>query len=286
VTTLFPPEFDAPPLPDDPERDRVVGWLRRRTTEPAALFGRVLRRSLDEVLDGPRTGRWDFAQLEKTEKTYVGTKVEIVLRTALGLERGAHMDLDVDGMPVDIKWAMNSGWQIPREAVGHLCLCIGGLAGMTRFQVGVVRCLPEYLNAGENRDGKKTLSSAGRAAMAMVVRSAAIPSNFVAEMDPAIRSHVMSQRSGQDRVRALFQALPYVAIPRDAISTVARTPGDPIRRTRADKWRSDPLGGLRALNGKSQGKIIAALGLPKIAANEWIAVPQLDIDSLPFEVRF
>src|SRR3954451_25044869 len=126
------------PLPistPDSELEQVVDWLMRRTGDPVAFFGGVLRQSLDEVLDGPRTGRWDFAQLEKTEKTYVGTKVEIVLRTALGLERGAALDLDIEGVPVDIKWAMNSGWQIPREAVGHLCLCIGGLSSMTRFQV-------------------------------------------------------------------------------------------------------------------------------------------------------
>ena len=43
-----------------------------------ATFGHAIRQSIDEVLDGPRTGRWGFEQLEKTEKTYVGTKLEIV----------------------------------------------------------------------------------------------------------------------------------------------------------------------------------------------------------------
>jgi plasmid stabilization system protein ParE len=90
--------------------------------DPVEAFGNAIRQSIDEVLDGPRTGRWDFDQLEKTEKTYVGTKLEIVVRTALGLEPGPKLDLEVDGIDVDVKWGMNSGWQIPREAVDQLCL--------------------------------------------------------------------------------------------------------------------------------------------------------------------
>src|SRR3954451_9401956 len=112
------------PLPistPDSELEQVVDWLMRRTGDPVAFFGGVLRQSIDEVLDGPRTGRWDFAQLEKTEKTYVGTKVEIVVRDALGLERGPKLDLEIEGHHVDTKWAMNSAWQIPREAFEELC---------------------------------------------------------------------------------------------------------------------------------------------------------------------
>ncbi|MFN8151440.1 MAG: NaeI family type II restriction endonuclease [Solirubrobacterales bacterium] len=67
------------PTSDDPALDSVVAWLREATApDPERLFGGVIRQSIDEVLDGPRTGRWGFEQLEKTEKTYVGTKIEIV----------------------------------------------------------------------------------------------------------------------------------------------------------------------------------------------------------------
>ena len=43
-----------------------------------------------------------------------------------------------------------------QEAIGHLCLCVGGLKGLTQFQVGLVRCRPEFLNVGQNRDRKRT----------------------------------------------------------------------------------------------------------------------------------
>src|SRR6478609_317671 len=111
----------------DPGLNLVAARLRKLAgPDPVRLFGEAIRQSIDEVLDGPRTGRWDFLHLEKTEKTYVGTKIEIVVRTALGLEPGPNLDLEIEGIDVDIKWAMNSQWQIPREAVGQLCLCIGG----------------------------------------------------------------------------------------------------------------------------------------------------------------
>src|ERR1700760_2481825 len=91
---------------EDPALEVVAARIQELAgPDPIQTFGQAIRRSIDEVLDGPRTGRWGFEQLEKTEKTYVGTKLEIVLRTALGLEPGPRLDLEVDGVDVDVKWA-------------------------------------------------------------------------------------------------------------------------------------------------------------------------------------
>ena len=38
------------------------------------------RAAIDEVIDTARSGRFYFTELEKTEKTYLGTKFEILLR--------------------------------------------------------------------------------------------------------------------------------------------------------------------------------------------------------------
>lgn len=253
--------------------------------DPAAVFGRAIRQSIDEVLDGPRTGRWDFAQLEKTEKTYVGTKIEIVVRSALELERGPRLDLEIEGHDVDTKWAMNSVWQIPREAVGQLCLCIGGLNGLTRFQVGVARCAEEHLNSGRNRDQKRTLSASGRATMVLIVEPTELPTNFVAEMDPAIREEVMAQPTIQARVAFLFHRLPYTPIPRGAVATVARTTGDPMRRVRADAGADDPLQGMRIFSSKYGKREIEALGHRPMEPDHFMSVPQSDLGALPPATR-
>jgi len=50
------------------------------------IVAKELRRALDEVIDGPRTGRYSVEQLEKTEKTYIGTKVEILIRCSVSCD--------------------------------------------------------------------------------------------------------------------------------------------------------------------------------------------------------
>jgi hypothetical protein len=180
---------------------------------------------------------------------------------------------------------MNSVWQIPKEAVGEICLCLGGLSNMAQFQVGVVRCTEERLNAGKNRDQKRTLSAAGRAAMAFLVEPTELPAGFLAEMDPEIREKAMAQTSIQARVATLFGLLPYTPIPRGAVATVARTTGDPMRRVRADTRAGDPLQGMEILSTKFDKKLVEALGRPPMEPDHFMSVPQSDIDALPASTR-
>jgi hypothetical protein len=272
--------------PRDPEWVVVEAAVRALAgPDLERTFSVAIRRSIDEVLDGERTGRWDFDQLEKTEKTYVGTKFEIVLRTALGLDRGPLLDLEIEGEPVDIKWAMNSSWQIPIEAVNRLCLCVGGLKAMSRFQAGLVRCRPEYLNTGSNRDGKRTLSAAGRDAMTVLVPSAPFPPNFVAEMDPVLRVEITEEKTIQARITKLFKLLPRTPIPRSAVTTIARTPGDPMRRLRADSHADDSRDGMEILSAKYGNDVLTALGYPRLGKDEFMSVPRVEIDAIPAEKR-
>lgn len=249
--------------------------------DPAKKFGQAVRQAIDEVLDGPRTGRCRLAELAKTEKTYVGTKVEIVVRTSLGLEQGPVLDLEIEGHPVDIKWAMNSVWQIPQEAIGQLCLCIGGLGDVSQFQVGLVRCDEALLNRGENRDRKRTLSAAGRAEMSFLVPPSPLPVNFVEQMDPETRAAVMGEPTIQARVTRLFTLLPRTPIPRSAITTVARTTGDPLRRVRADAWAGNPLGDMKILSATYGNPAVEALGYRPLERDEFMSVPIAEIDALP-----
>lgn len=253
--------------------------------DPVEKFGRAIRQAIDEVLDGPRTGRCRLAELAKTEKTYVGTKVEIVVRTSLGLERGPILDLEIEGHPVDIKWAMNSVWQIPQEAIGQLCLCIGGLEDISRFQVGLIRCNEERLNLGENRDRKRTLSAVGRSEMSLLVPSSPLPVNFVERMDHEKRIAVMGEPTIQTRVTRLFTLLPRIPIPRNAIATVARTTGDPMRRVRADAWAGNPLGEIKILSARYGNPVVEALEYPRLERDEFMSVPKAEIDALPDSKR-
>jgi hypothetical protein len=278
--------FQQPGGSRDEELEFVLDRLSGLSgPDPEALFARAIRQSIDEVLDGPRTGRWDFGQLEKTEKTYVGTKMEIIVRTALGLERGRLLDLDIEGVPVDIKWAMNSDWQIPREAVDRLCLCIGGIRKMSHFVVGLIRCSEDVLNAGKNQDKKRTISAAGKGSMRFLVTPASLPPNFLATLDAHLRDEILAGRDRQDRVTRLFQLVPRMPIPRTAIATVARTTGDPMRRVRADASREDQLGGMQVLSAKYGNQVVEALGYPRLGRDEFMSVPRDEIRDLSCEAR-
>ena len=201
------------------------------------------------------------------------------------MTEGLVLDLEIEDEPVDIKWAMDSGWQIPEEAVDRLCLCVGGLKRMTQFQVILVRCRPKYLNAGQNRDRKRTLSAKGRAAMTSIVPPAPIPTNFVAEMDPSLRAVITGEATIQERVTRLFLVLPKTPIPRSAVATVARTTGDPMRRVRADSRAGDPLAGMQILSAKYGNSILEALGYPRLGGDEFMSVPKSEIEAMPEEKR-
>src|SRR5271156_3851174 len=48
----------------------------------------LLRQAIDEVIDPARSKRFFLKDLEKTEKAYIGTKVEILIRNHLKLNTG------------------------------------------------------------------------------------------------------------------------------------------------------------------------------------------------------
>src|ERR1017187_6617592 len=93
------------PLPygddDDPELSAVEAELHR-LDPTGAQVARVLRDTLDQIYDGQRTGRWNYNQLYKTEKTHVGTLVEINLHRQFGFAEGSVTDRARDpvGNPV------------------------------------------------------------------------------------------------------------------------------------------------------------------------------------------
>jgi hypothetical protein len=282
-----PTNLGSPSAAIDTGVCEIADWLCSKANGDVEGFFRALvRQAIDEVLDGPRTGRWEFGQLETAERAYVGTKIEIIVRAALELERGSVMDLEILGHPVDVKWSMTSAWQIPEEAIGHICLCLGGLRGLSRFQVGVIRCNAEVLNLGQNKDSKTTITAARRRElMVMLVDAAPLPANFVARIQPSTRSRILAGRTIQERVTALFTELQAVPIPRDAVRTVARTQGDPMRRLRMDAHAADSLGGLRILSAHYGNGIVEALGYPRLHGDEFMGVPESDLDQLAESAR-
>lgn len=218
----------------DPFLDAVFDELAG-IPDLALKVGKGLRKSFDEVIDGPRTGRFQLSQLEKTEKTYIGTKVEIIVRSELDLARGKVLDNLIAGNEVDTKFSLTGAWMIPREAVGQICLLIKGDDDTGRASAGLLRMTPAVLTLGANQDGKKNVSAGGKQHIRWLFDGEDMPPNFLLKLNPATRAKVLAPTSGKQRLMALFRNVTGQIIPRSAILQVAQLQGDPLKRAREAK---------------------------------------------------
>lgn len=240
----------------------VVQWFRD-DPNMVSKFGAALRQSMDEVLDGQRTGRFDVETLEKTEKTYLGTKVEIVVRAAFNLARGRQrMDYHVAGHDIDSKFTSLNSWSIPTEAMGHLCLLTSANDRRREFNVGVVRITPDALNKGQNKDAKKkTLSKQGRERICWLAREAPLPENLLLSLPEETVGAIMKPRSGQQRINELLRLVRGRLIERTTAVTVARQ-ADGLKRCRDARAQLAPQG-IVVLGHQNESPILArALDLP------------------------
>jgi hypothetical protein len=254
----------------------VVDWFGGQGGDLAGRFRTVVRRAIDEVIDGGRTGRYSVDQLAKTEKTYIGTKIEHLVLNEFEIPRGDRLDALVADQEVDIKWSLSSQWEIPLEAVNELCLLIGASEQRNEFHVGIARCVPEHLGA-PNRDQKRKLTPARGSGIHWLVPTCHLPPNFFATVPPAVLAEIMKRPKGQTRVRALFELQTHRPIPRDAIETVAQQK-DPMRRIRSDKGAR--MGSVVVLSWKYRADTISRLGLAPIPKDCFISVPISEVEAL------
>lgn len=239
-------------------------------------IGHIIRQAYDEVIDMPRTRRWSLSNLASTEKTYIGTKVEILVQHWLGLERGVKLDLRIHGHDVDVKNTVSGNWMIPTEAVNEICLLISGDEPSARFSVGLIRASEAYLNAGKNKDGKRSISKKnGFGSIYWLVYEAELPKNFFYELEGTARDGILAETSGAARVRELFRRIPLTIVPRSAIEGVANQK-DALKRVRGNGGAREALlpEGLLILSGKYDAKLIRELDLPPMTNEQYISVPR------------
>ncbi len=232
------------------------------------------RSAIDEVIDTARSGRFFFSQLEKTEKTYLGTKFEILLRDWLQVPKGVRLDLLIGGREVDVKTtttATGNGWMIPPEAVDQFCVLLRVNEEDARCAVGLVRCRPDYLNRGTNRDAKATIASHARRNIWWLVSDFAYTPNFWDVVDATSRNEIMAERSGTRRLALLFERYQEIAISRVQIIAVAAQ-DDALKRVRRNGGARDILApkGIAILYSEIDRDVMLALGL-KFGFREFIS---------------
>ncbi len=251
-------------------------------------FSAMLREAIDSVIMTPKTGRRAYVELEKTEKTYIGTRVEIELRSLLKLPKGK-LDTIILGHDVDIKHTMGNNWMIPTEAVGHPCILVAADETKAKCYLGLIVAHPHYLTTGQNKDSKKTISAKGFENVLWIFNSIHYPPNFWRNVPNAVVQNIYLQTTGNGRVVELFKGMQQTVITRDVIEATAMQK-DFMRRIRADNKRGtrDILAkqGIILLNGHFDAPLISALGLPFCDTSEFISYTPKTMAELQKAVAF
>lgn len=240
----------------------------------------LLRTAIDEVVDAPRTKRFLLNETEKTEKTYLGTKVEILIRSYLGFEKGSILDMNVKGAEVDIKNTMGSNWSIPKENVGRPALLIRSSELHSVCDVGVGILHDSYLRAGENRDTKRGLAAAHFKDIWWILRQHPYPVNFWQLLTVKQRQQLISAGGGTNRLAALFELVQRRPISRTQVQALAQQ-HDYMKRIRRNGGARDILApkGIALLSGAYDHAAIQVLGLGIVTREEFISVmPKTDAE--------
>lgn len=292
MSTNKRPPVDTWDESPDAELKVLAGWFEEQHAA-RERFGWVLRDSLDELLDGNRTGRWCYQQLKKTEKTYLGTAIEINLMHEFEISEESSLDWRILDSELDCKFSKDfGGWEIPMEM--YLCPDHGEQSGSAdqialllwmcddtrEWAAGLIRITDSKLkfkadgSRQYNRDNKRKLTDEGMLTIRWLWGGgqADLPKNLLLTLDGESRTQVLSRRSGQKRVNALFEMVQNEVVVRAAVGTVAQQ-DDPMKRAR-DARLSKNLGkeGFLVLGHQDADPHIAeGLGLPVPFKGEFVS---------------
>jgi hypothetical protein len=273
VDGVSPPSRD-----DDPEIWAVADEIRRLDHD-GQLFADALRDSIDQLLDGERTGRWDWLTLRKTEKTHMGTIVEIRLHNEFDFDDGRVLDYRIAGIDVDCKFSQAmGGWELPPEAIGHLCLVVTASDDSATWHAGLVRATEDKLGR-PNRDMKRKLLASGEGTVLWLYENHSLPPNLLLQIGEDDRERIFRARSannrvsGQARLNELFRTVQGEVVRRAVVATVAMQ-DDSMKRARDCRLEKN-LGreGFLVLGHQEQDPEVAeALGLPRPSKGQFVSV--------------
>lgn len=259
-------------------------------------FRWTLRDSLDELLDGQRTGRWCYQQLTKTEKTYLGTAIEINLTKEFSIPDGIDLDWNIEGTDVDCKFSKDiGGWEIPMEM--YVCLDHGSRSGRAdhpalvvwmnddenEWAAGLLRITDERLRwktengarvRGYNRDNKRRIGDGYLRSIFWLWGGlhGDLPTNLLLKLSLEDRGAILAAGlSGQARVNELFRRVPGRLINRQVVLAVGQQDDAPKRvRDARIALRKDGI--IILGHSRSHSAISKALGLESPEKGAWMSV--------------
>lgn len=256
--------------------------------DPSGIrFARVIRDTFDQLYDGRRTGRWDYAQLSKTEKTHFGTILEINLQREFDFDDGSKLDYSIAGSDVDCKFSKDLYmWEIPREMYEvdpGIALLVWASDYESRWWAGVLRVTDTLLRSSRNRDQKRKLNDEGIDRL-LPIFEGSIQENTLLHMPAQDRQRIFSHSSsGQARVNELFRQLRGQLVNRATVIAVAQQE-DCQKRVRDARKHLAPQGIVIFGHYEPHPEFAELLGLPRPQLGQYVSarlVPADPMDSRP-----
>jgi len=248
----------------------VVRWFRQQ--DPTGVrMGSAIRAAMDEVLDGPSTGRYSLSQLDKYERTFLGHHVQRAFRRAFGLAAGDDRDFSVQGVEFDLRFNMRrGGWMIPEDQRGNIVLLVYGSEDRGVYGVGLCRVTDAILVGKPNRDRKDHLRrQALDSDVVWLASEAPLRKGILLRLAPEAVQSIFGKSTGGQRVDELVRQSRGEIIEATAFATAAMQ-ADPLKRVRDARQRF-AAEGLLVLSGANPTDQLRAreLGFQPLARDEY-----------------
>ncbi|MCD2100240.1 NaeI family type II restriction endonuclease [Rhodococcus rhodochrous] len=296
----------APP----PDLRHIVAFFEA-SPDGRERFRWTLRDSLDEALDGQRTGRWCYQHLRKTEKTYLGTAIEINLTREWEISDGKELDWNILGTEVDCKFSRDiGGWEIPMEMYvcsdhgtqsateDHPALLVWMNDDTNEWAAGILRITDDGLRWRRSQDGAR-VRAYNRDNKRRITEDALervywlwggiqsdLPPNLLLHLPHSVRDDVLAPgSSGQGRVDSLFRNVQNRLINRSVVLTVGQQDDAP-KRVRDARTRLRREGIIILGHEQHHQSVAISLGLDIPHKGSWISTRVTPVSNDEDRARF
>jgi hypothetical protein len=207
-------------------------------------FAALVRDAIDFVLDPVRTARTKLTDLDNVEKTFIGLKLEHLVREMLDAPKGVR-DLRLCDRDVDIKNTVDKNWSIPKETydASEACLLMAQDEDKNTCFLGLFVAKPAYLHPGKgNRDKKKGINAKDYRHILWMLKDQPFPRSKFFDLDMH-RFRVLRKEFsfGNARAAQFFRENSYTVVHREVIHALLFDQYDYMKRLRANGGAPDVL---------------------------------------------
>lgn len=267
-----------PTDPDYAELQRIAAIIVERAGGYQRLqknFPLLIREVIDSIIDPARTGRTHFNDLVNVEKTFIGLRLEHVLRDMIDVPSGLR-DLVIDGMDVDVKNTVRNTWTIPPETYRNEepCILIRSNEENLLCWLGVIFARDKYLTISTNRDGKRSISAYGKNHILWILDSLPYPSGHWENINTQRFRELREIQGGAKRASCFLRENLGKKIHRSVIQALLYDQMDYMKRIRGNGGARDILNpeGIAILTGAYDSNIAMILGYGNLLPDEIIAI--------------